>query len=500
MTPLNLTEAPSGELIDDDPSRAPLVHRVRAGVSWNASSTLITELIRLGRSIVLARLLVPEDFGLFGMALTIVAALNALTALGLERTIIATRFESRVDLEKQLNTVWSVELIRCVVVALLVAAAAWPMAKFYGQPQLILIIPALAATTLFLGFQNIGLSVLRKEISFARIFWYDLATNVTGIVLTLVLALIVRNVWALVIGLLLTSALGTIFSYVFHPYRPRLAFESTALRCAIELGKYALVIAIASYVITMADNIIIGWLLGPSALGNYSLAYNMASTPISVLVLAFSSVLFPAYAEISATRPEKLEMAFLKVFSISLLILLTISGMLFLLGDEIVRLLFGSKWTDAGTVLPILAIVLPVRGLSLIVTTVFFALNRHKQVAIARSLEALVFLAVIYPLVNAFGLAGAAWAGLIAYSFSLVNRLLTLRNVIPGVWSRLLRISLSAVVAAVTGFLLAEFALNFVSSPWARLLAGGLLTTIIPTVGLLLLRPDLRRWVIEWFS
>ena len=500
MTPLNLIEAPSGELIDDDPSRVPLANRVRAGVSWNASSALITELIRFGRSMILARLLVPEDFGLFGMALTVVAALNALSALGLERTIIATKFDSRAELETQLNTVWSVELIRCLVIALLVSAAAWPMASFYGQPQLVVIIPALAATTLIQGFQNIGLAVLRKEISFARIFWYDLATNITGIALTIVLAFVMRNVWALVIGLLLTSALGAVFSYVFHPYRPRLAFERTALRRALNLGKYALVISIASYAITMADNIMVGKLLGTGALGNYSLAYNIASTPISVLVFAFSSVLFPAYAEISAKRPENLEMAFVKVFSISLLTLLTISAALFLVGDEVVRLLFGDKWTDAGKVLPLLALVIPVRGLSLIVTTVFFAVNRHGQVAMARSAEALVFLAVIYPLVNAFGLAGAAWAGLIAYSFTLVNRLVGLRVIIPGIGSRLLNISLSTLVAAAAGLIVAEVALTFVSSPWARVLLGGLCSTTIPTASLLWFRPELRKWLVEWFS
>ncbi len=124
--------------------------------------------------------------------------------------------------------------------------------------------------------------------------------------MTVALAVVMRNVWALVIGLLLTAALGTVLSYIFHSYRPRLALEKIALRRALTFGKFTLVIAVASYVTTMADNVMVGRLLGTAALGNYSLAYNVASAPIIVLVFSLSKVLFPAYAEITAQHPKRL--------------------------------------------------------------------------------------------------------------------------------------------------------------------------------------------------
>jgi len=376
-----LTETLSAEIIIDRPdtTNLPLAKRVRSGVSWSVSSSLVGELIRFVRSVVLARLLVPEDFGLFGMALTIVAAMNALTTLGLDRTIVANKFETRDELKAHLDTVWSVELIRSLVIALLVSASAFPMSRFYGQAQLHVIIPVLGLIILVQGFQNIGLALLRKEISFARIFWYELATNVTGITLTVALAVVMRNVWALVIGLLLTAALGTVLSYVFHPYRPRLALEKLALRRALSLGKFTLVIAVASYVINMADNVMVGRLLGTGALGNYSLAFNIASAPISVVVFSLGTALFPAYAEITAQNPMRLELAFTKVFNISLMIMLTIAVPLFLLAGEIVQLLFGGRWTTAGTVLPILALAIPLRGLSLIISTVFWGFEQAKR-------------------------------------------------------------------------------------------------------------------------
>ncbi len=502
MTRSRLTESPSAEITTDRAAtiNLPLAKRVRSGVSWNVSSSLIEQLIGFVRSVVLARLLVPEDFGLFGMALTIVAALNALTTIGLNQTIVANKFDTKDELKAHLDTVWSAELIRSFVVALLVAASAFPMSWFYGQAQLSVIIPILGLITLVQGFQNIGLVILRKEISFARIFWYELATNVAGIAVTVALAVVMRNVWALVIGLLLTAALGTILSYIFHSYRPRLAFEKIALRRALNLGKFSLVIAIASYVTNMADNVMVGRLLGTGALGNYSLAYNVASAPISVLVLSLGKVLFPAYAEITEQYPKRLEQAFTKVFSIGSLILLTISVPFFLLAGEIIQLFFGSRWTSAGTVLRVLALVIPLRGLTLIIGTVFLGLNRPKQVAVGRTLEAVVFLAVLYPLITTFGLVGTAWAGLIAYAFACVNRLVALNKIIPGISSKLFRTSLPTLAAAGAGLLIAGVSLTFLTSPLPRVIVGGLLSTIIPPVILLLIRADLRKSLFEWFS
>src|SRR6266436_9822981 len=99
MTPFRLT--PSAEITTEQAAtiNLPLAKRVRSGVSWNVSSSLIEQVIGFVRSVVLARLLAPEDFGLFGMALTIVAALNALTTIGLNQTIVANKFDTKDELK-----------------------------------------------------------------------------------------------------------------------------------------------------------------------------------------------------------------------------------------------------------------------------------------------------------------------------------------------------------------------------------------------------------------
>ena len=430
---------------------------MRSGISWNVSSSLVGQFIGFVRSVTLARLLAPEDFGLFTMALTIVVAANSLTTIGLDRTIIANKFQTRDELKLHLDTMWSAELIRGVVVALLILVSAFPMVRFYGQAQLKFILPVLACASLVQGLQNIGLVLLRKEISFGRIFWFELATNLAGVVLTIALAAVLHDVWALVFGLLLTTALGTVLSYVFHPSRPSLKFDRVALKRAADFGKFAIVFAVASYVSNMADNIVVGRLLGTAALGNYSLAFNIASAPIVVVIFSLTAVLLPAYAEINSQDPTQLESAFTKAFNLTLVIMLAIALPFFLFAEQIVELLFGRRWTTAGSVLTILALVIPLRGLTLISSTVFWSANRPRALAIARTLDAIVFIVALYPLTSAFGLAGVAYAGFIAYAFASVNRVIAVNKIIPGISSKLLRVLLPVLIVLTIMLLVRAF-------------------------------------------
>lgn len=473
----------------------PLWKRVRSGVGWSASSSILGQVVGLVRAIVIARLLIPEEFGLLGMALTVVAGLTALTTIGLDQSILSNQFTYGDARESHLNTVWSAEIVRSLVLTMLVITCAYPLAEFYGQPRLRLIISVLSLNVLIQGFQNIGLVILRKQIGFARIFWYEVAAHLSEIIVTIGLVLLLRNVWGLVVGLISGNALRVLLSYAFHPYRPRFSFDKTALQRALSFGKFTLVIAVASYVTTMADNVMVGRMLGSNALGNYALAYNLASVPIGVLVYALGRVLFPAYAEIAADRPQDLGRAFSKVFTISSLILITIAVPTFLLADEIVHLLFGAAWAAAGPVLTVLSLIIPLRGFSLMISTVFFGLNQPKQVAVGKVLEAIVFLAILYPMVVVLGITGAAWAGIIAYAFAFVHRMIALREFIPGIPAKLIRISLSAVAAGGVAVIITSMTLTFLDSTLPRLIVGGLISIITPTLFMLLTRADLRKWI-----
>src|SRR3977135_2625516 len=123
-----------------------LTSRVQSGIIWNTISVSSTYLLGLVRSVIMARLLLAEAFGLFGMALTVVTGLGALTNIGLDISVINTKFKDDDELSKHLDTLWTVDLIRRLLLALLMLALARPAAKFYGEPrvfQLLLVLSVL---------------------------------------------------------------------------------------------------------------------------------------------------------------------------------------------------------------------------------------------------------------------------------------------------------------------------------------------------------------------
>ena len=474
-----------------------LTKRVRSGLSWNAGAMILGQASSFLRSIVIARLLFPEDFGLFGMALTVSAALNAFTTIGLDQSIIAGKFKTEEALNSHLNTVWSAELLRTTFLALLMTASAYPIARFYGQPKLHVLIPLLSLSTLIQGFRNIGLVVFRKEVSFSRIFWCEGATNVLAATLTIGLLLFFPNVWTLVFGHIITTAANVFFSYVFHPYRPKLILQKQSLQAVFRLGRFPMVIAITSYITTMADNIVVALVLGTEALGHYAMAYNLASVPIAILVYTFGAVMFPAYAELAARNPERVAGAMKSAFSIICLLLFTITVPLLLLAPDIVELLYGRKWALAGSTLRVLALLIPLRGGMLIISTLFFGLNKLKLLASGKTLETILFLLILYPLTKFLGLKGAAFAGVIVYGLAFVNRCLALERIIPGSAASVVRFFLYSILAAGIGLMIGAASLTLSDSVPVRFVLGGLLPAIVCAGVLMLLSVELRTWTIE---
>lgn len=453
------------------------------------SSTYLTGLVR---SIVVARLLMPDDFGLIGMALTVVTGLNALTTIGLDLSVIKTKFKSDEELSTHLNTLWTVDLIRRLILSILLAVLAYPAARFYREVRLYEILLLFSLLPFIQGLQNIGLLIYRKQIHFRRIVWLELATNFLTAATTIVLVVWTRNVWALVFSQLVAAGIGVVLSYMFHPYRPRLAFDKDAFSLALTFGKYALWLGVLGYVMQMADNILLGRLFNAAVLGTYVIAYNLATLPIHGIINAVVSVTFPAYAEISNAELKRLERAFVRVFTTSSLLLALTTALLMLLGNEIVVLLYGARWAAAGTILRILSLLVFFRGCSVLISPLLVSIRGIAPDAKIKFVEAVIFLALLYPLTTRFGAVGAAWAGTIAFFITLVNRVYFASVLLPNISKTTIQTLLGSVVAIGAGVAVGWLAISSLENIVARLLVGGSTISFAVTGVMLLLSSQLR--------
>jgi O-antigen/teichoic acid export membrane protein len=456
----------------------------------------------------------PADFGLIGMALTIVTGLNALTNIGLDIPVIKTKFKSDEELATHLDTVWTVDLIRRAVLTILLALLAYPAAKFYREAKLHQILLLLCLLPLVQGLQNIGLLIYRKQLKFRRIVWLELISNFLTLAATIALVIWTRNVWALVLSQLFAAVIGVVLSYLFHPFRPRLAFDKSAFLMTVSFGKYAAVMGMLGYVMQMADNILIGRLFNAAILGTYVIAYNLATLPIHGIVSVIGAVTFPAYAEISSRslnisegsiKPslspslpasedlKRLEKAFVSVFTISSLLLALTTALLLLLGDEIVVLLYGAKWAAAGTILRILSLLVFCRGCSVLISPLLVSIRGIAPDAKIKAVEAAIFLALLYPLTSSLGAQGAAWAGAIAFFITMINRVYFAITLLPDIAQTIRRTILCSLLATAVGIGLGMLAVGRFEMITARLLVGGSVIALAVTGLMLLLLPQLRQ-------
>lgn len=501
------------------------------------TSTYLAGLVRL---IVVARLLAPADFGLIGMALTVVTGLNALTTIGLDISVIKTKFKSDEELSTHLDTLWTVDLIRRSILAILLAGLAYPAARFYREDSLYQILLLFSLLPFIQGFQNIGLLIYRKKINFRRIVWLELATNFFTAATTIALVVWTRNVWALVISQLVSAVIAVVLSYVFHPYRPRLAFDKDAFSLALTFGKYTILIGVLGYVMQMADNILLGRLFNAAVLGTYVIAYNLATLPIHGIANVIVSVTFPAYAEISSgsltpgsPRGEpawggmvregssgiepllkrklppsisasgeirRLENAFVRVFTTTSMVLALTTALLLLLGNEIVVLLYGAKWAAAGPTLSILSLLVFCRGHSVLISPLLVSIRGNAPDAKIKVVEAAIFLALLYPLTSRFGAVGAAWAGTIAFFVTMINRSYFAAALLPNVSKTILRAILCSVIAIGVGIALGALSILRMENVAGRFLVGGSVIAIVVPSVLLLLSPQLRVELLRLFS
>ncbi len=351
---------------------------------------------------ILARLLVPADFGLVAMATAIIAIIELLSAFSFDMALIQNQQATRAHYD----TAWTLNVAMAGACALLVAAAAFPAEAFYGDPRLGSIMLWLSLATWIRGFENVGVVAFRKELKLFREFQLLLIKRIATFLVTISIALAVRSYWALVLGILAGSVGGVVLSYLFHPFRPR--FDLSARGELLHFSKWRVFDNIINTLATRAADLIIGKSLGPGPLGLFGLAHEISHLPSSELSAPINRAVYPAYAKV-ASDPAKLRAQFLDVLGLTALLTAPGAFGIAAIAPLLVPLLLGDAWREAVPLMKILAVAGLLVSLRTNVGYVFLALGRSKLLVVMTAVRfgvivpALVF-GTIY-----FGTEGAAW-------------------------------------------------------------------------------------------
>lgn len=414
------------------------------GSAWVAAGQAVSAVAGLVGSVTAARVLSPSDFGLMGLSLLAIATLNALSQTGFERALVQRR-----EVEGLLDVAWTAQVLRGGFLAIVVMGAAWPLSLFYHEPRLLPIFFVMSGSMLAQGFRSVATIFFNRALDFRALFVVDALRALANLIVLVTLVLLFRNVWALVIGYVAGAMVELVISYVVHPHRPRFDFK---LRKASELmvfGKWITGMSVLGLIVTRGDDMFISKYLGVTALGFYTMAYELSNLPATRITHVLGRVSFPTYSRLNDVGDRaQMRQAFNNVMKATLLISGPVSVLILLGVDGAVQHVIGAKWEPIVPLVKILAIAGFVRSVAALATGLFHAAGRPALDFWMNVPRFVLLVALIWPACALGGLAGASYLVLIAVSSCLPTWLYGTRAILGVSFMDLVRENALAVVSS----------------------------------------------------
>ena len=338
------------------------------GVAWTGSVRWFSQLASWGCTLIVARLLLPSDYGLVAMANVYFGLITMLSEFGLATAIVTMR-KLNEDQLRQLNTLSIALGGICCLVSLWAAAS---VAAFYKSPQLRLVISVMSVSFLIAGFKSVPSALMQKQLRFKPIALVNGCQVILQSLSTIAFAFSGLAYWALIYGMLVGTCISTVLFVWLEPMGFRWPKRSS-IRDIIVLSKQIIVSRLSWFVSQNADFVVAGRVLGESALGAYSLAWQLASLPIDKIGSVINQVT-PAFFAARQDDLATLRRYLLSITEALILVTLPITLGMALVADDFVPLILGLKWNAAVVPLALLAASTTIRS----VTPVFAVLMNVK--------------------------------------------------------------------------------------------------------------------------
>jgi lipopolysaccharide exporter len=361
------------------------------------------------RLIFLARILAPRDFGLIGITLLIISILETFSQTGFQEALI----QKKEKVENFLDVAWTILALRGFVLFNMLFFAAPYFSSFFNVPEAIPIIRTISFVILLNGLNNIAVVYFQKELQFNKQFLFQLSGVFADFIVSISAAIILKNVWALVFGVLACYLTRFIVSYLILPYRPRINFDLKKGKELFGFGKWIFGSTVLIFMIMQGSDIFVGKILGVAALGFYQIAYRLSNIPATEISNVISKVTFPAYSKLQNDM-LKLKEGFYKTVQFTVFISMPLTGGIFILAPQFVMIFLGPKWMPIITAMQILVFWGMIRSIASTMSPIFNALALVKIVTLLSALKLIILAILIYPLTINFGIVGTSIAVLIS--------------------------------------------------------------------------------------
>lgn len=403
-----------------------LRRRTLQSLFWQFLGVGGQRLVTIASLSVLARLVPKADIGLFGVVLAGIGAIEALTKfMGDETTIWSDRSDQR----HYLDTVFTVHAVRGTCITLVLCALSPVLAWFFTDPEtserywvpgLFL---ALAANGLVEGLGSPARAIKMKGMAFRRVAFGDFCAVLLGALLTIGLALWLRDVWAMLFGFLGTTAMRSAISYVVAPHLPRLQFDREVARELFHYGRGASGTPFLLLMIFSAPAFVLAKVAGKAAVAVYDFAGKLAKLPEDIFLRVLGPVAIPAYAQLKSD-PARLARTWLGAVHTFLLVGAPLSLSLAWCGNALPAVVYGKAYGEIGGLFAMLALHGGLAGLTSVVGPLFWAVGQPQWDRKAQFFRCLSIYALGIPGAHYWGATGFAVAACIAIAVALLFSLL----------------------------------------------------------------------------
>lgn len=434
-----------------------LARRVFVASALLSFSRLLARFLDLIAALIVARFLSPADFGLVTLATASLMILRAVTELPIGEALQRSEELTAADID----TAFTLSALRGLVVALLVAGAAWPMAAIYDDQRLIPLMLALAIAPLAMGLRSPELVRFSREVNFVPATIIDTAAKLAAFAVAVGVAAASQSYWALAVALIVPPILSTPASYFVARYRPRFSLERT--RTILSFAGWVTLTRFITTANGEADRFFIAGVLGKASLGFFSMGRSVATTASWAIGAPLMQAMMPGFARLQGD-PERLRQAYLKGQAMLVAGVMPLGVALGLLAHPIVAIALGPQWAPAA---PILAVFAPIGALATVtmpVHALVLALGCPKQLLLRDVIMFVLGIPVVIFGAWSFGLMGAAYARLLTgLILTLLNLAIVDRLIGLGIVRQLVNCWRSAVSAVIMAG--AIVALSSVATP-----------------------------------
>ena len=388
-----------------------LKNKAVLGVFWVGSTKVLSQAISWVSTLLVIRILTPDDYGLMGMALVFVGFIHIFNEMGLGAAIIQKQEIDR----KDLSTIFWVNLIiSCGLYSLLFLLAPI-IAVFFDNEQLIILIRVLGLNLILGSLRTVQFHMLIKEMAFDKKSKAEVISNLLSGLTGLIFAYRGFGVWSLVISALVRNVTLTVLVTYYYTWKPLWMFQPGRIKGFLRFGSQVMGSGLLAYGYGRTDSLVIGKMLGQRLLGFYSIALELSGKGIDLLSEILSQVSFPVYARLQRDR-ESLRRYFLKLTRLVSLVVFPSYGGLILIADDFFTIILTDQWLPAVTVFQILCGMAMIRGLGFLIPQLLIAAGRA-DLSLRYGFLCAMIMPAAFAVGSKFGLAGVASAWLIVFPF-----------------------------------------------------------------------------------